>query len=101
MELKKERIKESYINGIDSLEEYKVNKKMIEDEYNLLQESLSLIKSNTPDDEKSIKIQAENVYKLLINDNVDMEVKKIAIHKLINVIEVSPKTQEISIIYNL
>ena len=101
LELKKERIKESYIAGIDSLEEYKVNKNMIENEYKLIKESLAAFKEDDTIDIKSKKIQAENVYKLLKDDNISMDIKKIAVHNLIDRIEISPEKQEISIVYNI
>lgn len=102
MQNKKERIKESYIAGIDTLEEYKQNKEMITKEEEKIKKELSCCKDNSEslDNINEIRINSENVYNLLKNPKIENSIKKIAVNNLLDKVEINPKTKEISIYYN-
>ena len=101
LQIKKERIKESYISGIDTLEEYKSNKELILNEENKLKQELEKYKDDNLDDiQKQIKINAKSIYEMLKDEKIGMDLKRNAINKLIDKVEINPKTKEISIYYN-
>lgn len=90
LDKKGQRIKDAYLNGIDTLEEYKINKQLIEKEKSELEYELEKInKSNINEkqqDDKTIKEHLKSVYELLIDDKIDMSEKYKIAHKTINCI---------------
>jgi len=86
LDLKERRIKDAYRNGIDTLDEYRENKKMLEDERKTVFGELDRIKSDSihpGGQERAIK-RIENVFALLTDDGVDLEIKYKTAHFLIN-----------------
>lgn len=89
LEKKEERIKDAYLNGIDSLTEYKNNKEKIQKEREIL---LQKIQKNTEKIEEDIPIEekiSENlktIYETLTDDSIDVKKKYDIAHRYINVI---------------
>ncbi len=93
-ELREQRIKEAYQDGIDSLEEYKENKKRLEEDREKTIERLKQLKEElmNNDTSESIVQRIENAYELLSNPNIDMDLKYKTAHFLIN--KITYKKQE-------
>lgn len=101
LEEKEERIKKSYINGIDTLEEYKANKNMLAKEKERLTEKLSLLeKPNLEKHKQEIIENGKNVYEILTDENISLEEKNDIVNKLINKVEYDPKISNLALFYN-
>ena len=78
IDVKLQRIKEAYMNGIDTMEEYKENKQAVQEEKQHLEKQLSEIKeekSSSKDDDKDMLLRVKNVYDILSSDSVDATTK--------------------------
>lgn len=78
IDVKLQRIKEAYMNGIDTIEEYKENKQAVQEEKQHLEKQLSEIKeekSNSKDDDEDMLLRVKNVYDILSSDSVDTTTK--------------------------
>lgn len=78
IDVKLQRIKEAYMNGIDTMEEYKENKQAVQKEKQHLEKQLSEIKeekSNSKDDDEDMLLRVKNVYDILSSDSVDATTK--------------------------
>lgn len=78
IDVKLQRIKEAYMNGIDTIEEYKENKQAVQEEKQHLEKQLSEIKeekSNSKDDDEDMLLRVKNVYDILSSDSVDATTK--------------------------
>lgn len=87
LELKEQRIKEAYQNGIDTLEEYKENKKKLNSEREAVETQLSEIKAGLLEKNtqgKSTIKRIESIYALLTDDSIDIQNKYNTAHFLIN-----------------
>lgn len=86
---KEKRIKDSYINGIDTIEEYKENKANLENQKNLLLKQLKILenKNSITSKEEDIKEQLKTVYNILIDNKIDMERKYEVSHMIIDRID--------------
>lgn len=94
------RCKNLYLEGIDTIEEYKQNKAQIENELKTLKEELKKIPANDKKlQNKNLSINVKNVYELLNDKNVDMNQKYNAIHEIIDYIIYDKKNETISIRY--
>jgi DNA invertase Pin-like site-specific DNA recombinase len=83
LDVKSERIKAAYINGVDTLEEYKANKNAIVDERNLLIKQIKDINKIATKNHKPEMLKRVNkVYNILMDDNADMLVKNRAIRSV-------------------
>ena len=102
LEVKKNRIKEAYLNGIDSLEEYKANKQLITNERKVLEERLkTLTKPQTNENRKKEIIEnGKIVYDILTDNSVEIDKKHSIIHSLINRVEYDKISNCIEIYYN-
>ena len=81
------RIKTAYQDGIDTLEEYKETKTYLETEREKLIRKLNDLKTallTVPVDEKTIDKRIEDVYTLLIDETIDIDLKYNASHFLID-----------------
>jgi len=87
LKTKERRIKDSYISGIDSLEEYKENKRMLQIEKQELDNKLSEIKSIPDKKNKIIKEHLKNAYEIISDENIEMLKKYTIAHELINKVE--------------
>ena len=87
LDIKEKRIKEAYQEEIDTLEEYKENKYKLKTERKNLQEQLDNIKDKLlsgNEQEEIITKRIENVYTLLTDNEIDLEMKYKTAHFLIN-----------------
>ena len=78
IDVKLQRIKEAYMNGIDTMEEYKENKQAVQEEKENLEKQLSEIKeekNNSENDDRDMLLRVKNVYDILSSDSVDMMTK--------------------------
>jgi DNA invertase Pin-like site-specific DNA recombinase len=95
---KEKRIKEAYINGVDSLEEYKSNKLKIEEDRleleNQLRNSKKIKKSKETND--IMLNRAKNIYSILLSD-ADKSLKNYAIKSIVKKIVYTKKTENIDI----
>ena len=78
IDVKLQRIKEAYMNGIDTMEEYKENKQAVQEEKENLENQLSEIKeekNNSENDDRDMLLRVKNVYDILSSDSVDVMTK--------------------------
>lgn len=100
---KQSRIKEAYINGIDTLEEYKNNKQELTEQKEFLQSKLSELenKENIKPKDDIIRENLKTVYDILVDDKVDMQRKYEISHLLIEKIEFSKSSHRLALEYKL
>lgn len=99
-EEKLERCKNLYIEGIDTLEEYKVNKLNITNKLKEYEQQLKSIKpKKQTGDSKEFSINVKNLYNMLIDNNIDMDIKYTAIHEIIDKIVYNKKEETLEITY--
>lgn len=86
---KERRIKEAYMNGVDTLEEYKENKNYLETQKNMLNTQLEKLrdKQQITNKEEIIKEQLKTVYNILIDEKIDMQRKYEVSHMIIDRID--------------
>lgn len=86
---KERRIKEAYINGIDTLEEYKDNKNYLETQKNIINTQLEKLKDQQQivNKEELIKEQLKTVYNILIDEKIDIKRKYEVSHMIIDRID--------------
>ena len=98
---KEKRIKEAYINGVDTLREYQDNKIILEKEKKQLEEKISSLEPpNQEIKKKEVTENGKKVYELLLDTNID-ELKKYQItHKLFSKITFNQETNELELYYN-
>lgn len=86
---KEHRIKEAYMNGIDTLEEYKDNKNYLKTQRNLINTQLEKLKDKQQilNKEDVIKEQLKTVYNILIDEKIDMKRKYEVSHMIIDRID--------------
>ena len=100
--LKEIRIKEAYQDGIDTLNEYKINKRKLEEERKNTKKQLTAIKTNLLSENEqgeTVTKRIENVYTFLTDETIDMQVKYNAVHFLINKIVYKKQDKSILIEY--
>lgn len=102
LKLKEDRIKEAYLNGIDTLDEYKANKQLIANEKNMLEEKIKLANKPLTENNKKQEIieNGKIVYDILINDDVEINKKYTIVHTLIDHVEYDKISNCIQIYYN-
>lgn len=86
IDVKLQRIKEAYMNGIDTMEEYKENKQAVQEEKQHLEKQLSEIKeekSSSKDDDKDMLLRVKNVYDILSSDSVDATTKNDVLRSIV------------------
>lgn len=98
---KEKRIKDAYLNGIDSIEEYKLNKKMLEKEKKEIENKLH--STNKPDNKKTITKVIENgkkLYDLLTDDSIPEEKKNFYAKRLFDKIVYDKNTDNLELYYS-
>lgn len=102
LSMKEKRMKEAYQDGIDTLDEYKENKKRLEAERENIEIQLATIHQDLTsggEDGEPILKRIESVYALLTDDSINMEIKYKTAHFLINKIVFYKKDKLITIEY--
>lgn len=99
---KEKRIKEAYVNGIDTIEEYKSNKELLNKELLLLQDKLKEIEKPkiVENRKKEIVENGKQVYEVLTDDSIEITKKHAIIHTLIDHIEYDKISDCMEIYYN-
>ena len=97
------RHKEAYAAGVDSLEEYKINKAKCESEIAEISEKIKAAEETSVTDEKIIifRSRADDLLSILSNENMAIEDKNISVKSLISKIIVNRETGEIRAVYYL
>lgn len=83
---KENRCKEAYINGIDTLEEYKENKNYLKVQKDMINKQLIKLK-DTKNEEIKIQEQLKTVYNILTDEKIDMNRKYEVAHMIIDRID--------------
>jgi DNA invertase Pin-like site-specific DNA recombinase len=102
-QLKFSRIKIAYEDGIDTLEEYKENKKRLEADFEATKKQLNvmeqeLLNPSGGDTEPIIK-RIESAYSLLSDANIDLETKYQVAHFLIEKVTYTKQEKTLKIVY--
>ena len=86
---KERRIKEAYMNGIDTIEEYKENKRFLSNQKNIVESQINKLKNTKQiqNKENVIKEQLKTVYNILIDEKIDMQRKYEVSHMIIERID--------------
>lgn len=87
MSKKEERVKQAYRDGIDTIEEYKENKRILSEEQHTIQQQIASLKPpNTCDGtcQEIMKEQIKNVYELITCDAIDLQTKNEAMKSIIH-----------------
>lgn len=96
---KEARAKEAYLNGIDTLEEYKENKKNLENQKKLLEKSLKQFKKPVKNLDKEIKNQLKTFYEMLVDPKTTMQQKYEISHLIIDSIIFEKATATLLLTY--
>lgn len=103
LEEKENRIKQAYINGIDSIEEYKSNKTVLHKERERLEEMLSNtndVKESKEDQKELMQGMIESAYSLLISPNLSDDEKAVIIRKIIEKIVFQKKMNAVDVYFH-
>ena len=102
---KEERIKASYREGIDTLEEYKANKALLQKERIHLEEQLKELEENapkdTPDPVANILLRVQGVYDILVSDSFTAAQKNEALKQIVDKIVYDREQDSLKIYYFL
>lgn len=98
---KERRIKEAYINGIDTIEEYKQNKELINNERNDLNKKLSSITPTIDKAEmdKQMLDRIQKAYNTLSDKNVSFEEKHSSIISVVDKIIYDKSSETLEVFY--
>lgn len=97
-----ERIKEAYRNGVDTLEEYKANKQLVQQEKDRLEKQLKEAakdKSDPESAESNLLERVRNVYEIISSDAVDNTVKNEILKSVIEKIVYDRESDELKVYY--
>ena len=95
-----ERIKYAFIEGIDTPEEYKNNKEMLQKEKENLETELKQIKTYQPNRKKEILENGKNVYSVLMDEKISEKEKNDIIRFILYKVEYDDETNSLSLFYN-
>lgn len=100
---KLERAKRLYLEGIDTIEEYKENKLKLENEKKYIENEIIKIKEHEKNlaQEEQFSIKAKSTYELMVDENIPEDVKFTVIHDLIENIIFDRKEMSLKIQYKL
>lgn len=98
LEQKEARIKDSYINGFDTLEEYKSNKEKLQAERNALEEQLKAMRPSkeTYNGQKDIMNHIKGLYSIVAS-NTDIITKNTAIRSVVKKIVYNKRAESIDV----
>ena len=100
LDSKEKRIKEAYMNGIDTIEEYKQNKELIATERKQLQAQLENQSKLTPNDVRSDMInRVKDVYNLIMDDDVPNVKKGESIKSIIDKVVVDKENNTFDVYF--
>ncbi len=97
---KETRCREAYINGIDSLEEYKENKNYLQIQRDMILKNLEKLK-NEKSEVLQIQEQLKTIYSVLIDDKISMDRKYELSHLIIDRINFIRDSGTLELIYKM
>jgi len=101
LDVKEHRIKDAYINGIDSIEEYKANKEMLAGKRQELQQRLANANVTTLPASIQKEINIESIIELIQNENIDYITKGNALRDIFDHFIYDKEKDEMSAILNM
>jgi len=93
------RIKEAFLAGIDTIEEYKENKKNLSLEKQKLEDKINFLKAVKSDIPADYKSKFTNLYESLIDEKIDYTAKRILVNSIIEKIIYDKENSVINIYY--
>ena len=100
LSVKEERIKSAYANGIDTLEEYKQSKYLLNKEKDAITGQLHVLKSNAIKDHKSdMLIRIKKVYQIISDPDIDFIDKNRAIKSIVMKIVYTKQDEKLDIFF--
>lgn len=99
---KLDRIKEAYRNGVDTLEEYKTNKQLVQHERSRLEDQLRKAESaqiDTGSTEENLLERVRSVYEIVSSDTVDSVTKNEILKSVIEKIVYDKASDELKVYY--
>lgn len=102
IDVKLQRIKEAYMNGIDTMEEYKENKRIVQGEKDSLEKQLSELKEekiSTKNEDNDMLMGVKNVYDILSSDSVDATTKNEVLRSVVEKIVYDREEDELKVYY--
>lgn len=102
IDVKLQRIKEAYMNGIDTMEEYKENKRIVQGEKDGLEKQLSELKEekiSTKNEDNDMLMRVKNVYDILSSDSVDATTKNEVLRSVVEKIVYDREEDELKVYY--
>lgn len=102
IDVKLQRIKEAYMNGIDTMEEYKENKRIVQGEKDSLEKQLSELeeeKISTKNEDNDMLMRVKNVYDILSSDSVDATTKNEVLRSVVEKIVYDREKDELKVYY--
>ena len=100
--MKEKRIKDAYMNGIDTMEEYKENKALLLLERKELEEKINSCRpkpDTSADVEKNMKKNIQNVYDIISSDQFTDQQKNEALKSIVEKIVYNRDTDTAEIYY--
>ena len=97
-----DRIKEAYRNGVDTLEEYRENKRLVQEEKEIIEKQLEEAAADSPEPESlenNLLEQVKNVYDIIRSDAVDNTAKNEILKSVIEKIVYNRDTDELKVYY--
>lgn len=102
IDVKLQRIKEAYMNGIDTMEEYKENKRIVQGEKDSLEKQLSELKEekiSAKNEDNDMLMRVKNVYDILSSDSVDATTKNEVLRSVVEKIVYDREEDELKVYY--
>ena len=99
---KLDRIKEAYRNGVDSMEEYKENKVLVQNEKQLLEKQLAELPAQDSDSEQAesaLLDRVKNVYEIVNSESVDDVTKNEILKSIIEKIVYNKEKDTLEVYY--
>ena len=101
VKLKLERAKNSYIAGIDTIEEYKTVKSSLTEEINRLEKQAEQMRPNSDNAKKKMLDNIHNVYNIITSEDCTIVRKNSAIKSIIEKVVYSKENKQVDIFYYL
>lgn len=99
---KEERIKTAYRDGVDTLDEYKQNKLIINKEKEIIEQQITAIKNNfSKSDDNEMHKRITNAYAIISSNNATSDEKRMALKSVVSDITYDKKTENIEVSYFL
>lgn len=98
---KENRIKMAYVDGIDTLEEYKKNKQLLQDERRSIEERINLLPAPAAkmNESAALRSKIKTVYDGLLDDSLSMQSKNELIKSVVEKIVFNKKSENIDVYF--